>query len=161
MIQDIMDFLSQADPEVGASIQKEFDREQHNIELIEMCIRDRPISVPPPPCAGMSKPSHPFSLFKMCIRDSGTVRDRLRVCTGADSVKLRDQQLQSGWKKMSAAWPRVCSRSCVAWITLEKPKRPGCFQATKRSVFLCCGPGGVLDGVGIGFGHKNTLLFVA
>ena len=26
MIQDIMDFLSQADPEVGASIQKEFDR---------------------------------------------------------------------------------------------------------------------------------------
>ena len=31
----------------------------------------------------------------------GTVRDRLRVCTGADSVKLRDQQLQSGWKKMS------------------------------------------------------------
>ena len=34
MIQDIMDFLSQADPEVGASIQKEFDREQHNIELI-------------------------------------------------------------------------------------------------------------------------------
>ena len=34
MIQDIMDFLSQADPEVGASIQEEFDREQHNIELI-------------------------------------------------------------------------------------------------------------------------------
>ena len=26
---------------------------------------------------------------------------------------------------------------------------------------VCCGPGGVLDGVGIGFGHKNTLLFVA
>ena len=34
MIQDIMDYLSQADPEVGASIQQEFDREQHNIELI-------------------------------------------------------------------------------------------------------------------------------
>ena len=34
MIQDIMDFLSQADPEVGASIQKEFDREQHNIEPV-------------------------------------------------------------------------------------------------------------------------------
>ena len=34
MIQDIMDYLSQADPEVGASIQREFDREQHNIELI-------------------------------------------------------------------------------------------------------------------------------
>lgn len=33
MIQDIMDYLSQADPEVGASIQREFDREQHNIEL--------------------------------------------------------------------------------------------------------------------------------
>ena len=34
MIQDIMDFLSQAAPEVGASIQKEFDREQHNIGLL-------------------------------------------------------------------------------------------------------------------------------
>ena len=34
MIQDIMNLLSQADPEVGASIQSEFDREQHNIELI-------------------------------------------------------------------------------------------------------------------------------
>ena len=34
MIQDIMNLLSQADPEVGASIQAEFDREQHNIELI-------------------------------------------------------------------------------------------------------------------------------
>ena len=29
-----MNLLSQADPEVGASIQAEFDREQHNIELI-------------------------------------------------------------------------------------------------------------------------------
>ena len=34
MIQDIMNLHSQADPEVGASIQAEFDREQHNIELI-------------------------------------------------------------------------------------------------------------------------------
>ena len=34
MIQAIMNLLSQADPEVGASIQAEFDREQHNIELI-------------------------------------------------------------------------------------------------------------------------------
>ena len=34
MIQAIMNLLSQADPEVGASIQAEFDREQHNIALI-------------------------------------------------------------------------------------------------------------------------------
>ena len=34
MIQDIMHFLSQADPELGAAVQGEFDREQHNIELI-------------------------------------------------------------------------------------------------------------------------------
>ena len=34
MIQDMMNFLSQADPEVGASIQEEFHREQRNIELI-------------------------------------------------------------------------------------------------------------------------------
>ena len=34
MIQDLMDYLSQADPEVGASIREEFDREQRNIELI-------------------------------------------------------------------------------------------------------------------------------
>ena len=33
MLQDIMDFLSQADPEVVASIQMVFDRLQHNIEL--------------------------------------------------------------------------------------------------------------------------------
>jgi|GEM_PF-3600449 len=46
MIQDIMDFLSQADPEVGASIQKEFDREQHNIELIASCSKQRKEVVP-------------------------------------------------------------------------------------------------------------------
>ena len=34
MIQDIMERLIQADPEVGAAIREEFDREQHNIELI-------------------------------------------------------------------------------------------------------------------------------
>ena len=34
MIQDLMSFLSQADPEVGASIQEEFFRESRNIELI-------------------------------------------------------------------------------------------------------------------------------
>ena len=34
MIQDIMHYLAQADPEVGASIQAEYDREQRNIELI-------------------------------------------------------------------------------------------------------------------------------
>lgn len=34
MIQDTMAFLSQADPEVGATIREEFDRECRNIELI-------------------------------------------------------------------------------------------------------------------------------
>ena len=34
MIQDMMNLLSQADPEVGASVREEFDREQRNIELI-------------------------------------------------------------------------------------------------------------------------------
>ena len=34
MIQDTMNFISQADPEVGASIQEEFRRECRNIELI-------------------------------------------------------------------------------------------------------------------------------
>ena len=34
MIQDTISFLSQADPEVGASIQEEFTRERRNIELI-------------------------------------------------------------------------------------------------------------------------------
>ena len=34
MIQDIISLLSQADPEVGASIQEEFTRESRNIELI-------------------------------------------------------------------------------------------------------------------------------
>ena len=34
MIQDTMSYLSQVDPEVGASIQEEFSRERRNIELI-------------------------------------------------------------------------------------------------------------------------------
>ncbi len=34
MIQETMNFLSQADPEVGASIQEEFARQRRNIELI-------------------------------------------------------------------------------------------------------------------------------
>ena len=34
MIQDTMRFISQADPELGAAIHKEFDRECRNIELI-------------------------------------------------------------------------------------------------------------------------------
>lgn len=34
MIQETMDFISQYDPEVGASIQEEFARERRNIELI-------------------------------------------------------------------------------------------------------------------------------
>ena len=34
MIQETMKFISQADPEVGASIQEEFARERRNIELI-------------------------------------------------------------------------------------------------------------------------------
>ena len=34
MIQKSMDFISQFDPEVGAAIREEFDRECRNIELI-------------------------------------------------------------------------------------------------------------------------------
>lgn len=34
MIQQTMDFISQFDPEVGASIREEFARERRNIELI-------------------------------------------------------------------------------------------------------------------------------
>ncbi len=34
MIQNTMDYIEQYDPEVGASIKKEFNRERHNIELI-------------------------------------------------------------------------------------------------------------------------------
>lgn len=34
MIQETMEFISQADPEVGASIREEFSRERRNIELI-------------------------------------------------------------------------------------------------------------------------------
>ena len=34
MIQETMEFISQYDPEVGASIRAEFDRERRNIELI-------------------------------------------------------------------------------------------------------------------------------
>ena len=34
MIQQTIDFISGFDPEVGASIQEEFDRERRNIELI-------------------------------------------------------------------------------------------------------------------------------
>ena len=34
MIQQTMDFIAQADPEVGASIREEFARECRNIELI-------------------------------------------------------------------------------------------------------------------------------
>ena len=34
MIQETMDFITKADPEVGAAIRKEFDREVRNIELI-------------------------------------------------------------------------------------------------------------------------------
>ena len=34
MIQETMEFISQYDPEVGASIQEEFARERRNIELI-------------------------------------------------------------------------------------------------------------------------------
>ena len=34
MIKETMEFLSQYDPEVGATIEKEYHREQRNIELI-------------------------------------------------------------------------------------------------------------------------------
>ena len=35
MIKETMEFLSQYDPEVGATIEKEYHREQRNIELID------------------------------------------------------------------------------------------------------------------------------
>ena len=38
MIQQTMDFISQHDPEVGASIREEFARERRNIELILLCV---------------------------------------------------------------------------------------------------------------------------
>ena len=34
MVQEMMDFLTAADPEVGAAVRKEFDRQNRNIELI-------------------------------------------------------------------------------------------------------------------------------
>ena len=34
IVQDTMQYLSQLDPEVGASVQEEFARQQRNIELI-------------------------------------------------------------------------------------------------------------------------------
>ena len=34
MIKETMEFLSQYDPEVGATIEKEYHRQQRNIELI-------------------------------------------------------------------------------------------------------------------------------
>ena len=36
IVQDTMQYLSQLDPEVGASVQEEFARQQRNIELIEI-----------------------------------------------------------------------------------------------------------------------------
>ena len=34
MITETMDFLAQYDPEVGATVKKEYERQQRNIELI-------------------------------------------------------------------------------------------------------------------------------
>ena len=34
MVQEMMDFLSAADPEVGAAVCKEYERQNRNIELI-------------------------------------------------------------------------------------------------------------------------------
>ena len=34
MVQEMMDFLSAADPEVGAAVRKEYERQNRNIELI-------------------------------------------------------------------------------------------------------------------------------
>ena len=34
MVQEAMDFITAADPEVGRAIQAEYDRQQQNIELI-------------------------------------------------------------------------------------------------------------------------------
>ena len=63
----------------------------------------------------------------------GKVRDRA-LSASADPVKLRDQQLQSGWKKMSAGKPRVLCALLCCLFTLEKSKHPGCFQ-TEKGVF--------------------------
>ena len=34
MIKEVMKFITAADPEVGSLIEKEYERQQHNIELI-------------------------------------------------------------------------------------------------------------------------------
>ena len=34
MIKEVMEYIAAADPEVGAGILKEYERQQHNIELI-------------------------------------------------------------------------------------------------------------------------------
>ena len=34
MIKEVMNYIAQADPEIGAAILREYDRQMHNIELI-------------------------------------------------------------------------------------------------------------------------------
>ena len=33
MIKEVMNYIAQADPEIGAAILREYDRQMHNIEL--------------------------------------------------------------------------------------------------------------------------------
>ena len=70
----------------------------------------------------------------------GTVRDRLRVCTAADPVKLRDQQLQSGWKKMSAARPRVCYALLCCVVHLGEAKASRVFSSNEKECIFMSEP---------------------
>ena len=63
MIKETMEFLSQYDPEVGATIEKEYHREQRNIELIaseNIVSPTRPKRSPvsaPASCSALSMPT--------------------------------------------------------------------------------------------------------
>ena len=60
MIKETMAYLSQYDPEVGATIENEYHREQRNIELIaseNIASPSTPTSSPTPARARTSRPS--------------------------------------------------------------------------------------------------------
>ena len=62
----------------------------------------------------------------------GTVRDRAFEKAPADSVQLRDQRLQSGWKKM-------CVKTIAHLLMLFWLLEDMCFQGYQKTkeCFLC------------------------
>ncbi|SMC36412.1 serine hydroxymethyltransferase [Papillibacter cinnamivorans] len=116
MVKEIMSFLSACDPEVGGAVYKEFERQQHNIELIasENIVSEAVLAAMGTVLTNKYAEGYPGKRYYggcECVDIAENIaRDRAKLLFGAEYVNV---QPHSGAQANHAVYQALCSHGDV------------------------------------------------